>query len=107
MLELFTGSDKFGGTEKRVAGELTEPGFDCKVMQMKDGKVVANAPLTCDVALKLPTFSATAEMAGLSRVMGGYHIQADNVEGLKLGRRVAEYSWPVIKAHFDGTAGRR
>jgi hypothetical protein len=28
-----------------------------------------------EVALKLPTFGATAEMAGISRVMGGYHIQ--------------------------------
>jgi hypothetical protein len=28
-------------------------------------------------------------MAGVSRVLGGYHIQADNVEGLELGRRVA------------------
>ncbi|HEX2123167.1 MAG TPA: hypothetical protein VHL59_16160 [Thermoanaerobaculia bacterium] len=37
------------------------------------------------------------------RVMGGYHIQADE-EGLKLGRRVAEYSWPKIEAYFDGTA---
>jgi hypothetical protein len=46
-------------------------------------------------------------MAGISRVMGGYHIQTDNVEGLKLGRRVAEYDWPKIKAYFDGTAAGR
>ena len=54
--------------------------------------------------LKLPTFTATAEMAGISRVMGGYHIQADNVEGLALGRKVAQFEWPRIRAYFDGTA---
>jgi hypothetical protein len=59
--------------------------------------------LTCDVALHLPTFTATAEMAGISRVMGGYHIQADNVAGLELGRKVAQYVYPKTKAYFDGT----
>ena len=43
-------------------------------------------------------------MAGISRVMGGYHIQADNVAGLKLGRDVAQYIWPEIQKYFDGTA---
>ena len=104
-LELFTGSDRFGDVEKRQAGELTEPGFSCEIMQMRDGK--KGPALSCDVVLKLPTFSATAEMAGISRIMGGYHIQADNVEGLKLGKRVAEYVWPKTKEYFDGTAGGR
>jgi hypothetical protein len=36
--------------------------------------------------------------------MGGYHIQADNIEGLKLGRKVAEFCWARIKTYFDGTA---
>ena len=104
MLELFTGSDDFGGTEHRTAGALTEPGFLCKEIQAINGKQPADSKLTCDVALKLPTFTATAEMAGISRVMGGYHIQTDNIEGLKLGRKVAEYDWPKIQAYFQGTA---
>jgi len=57
--------------------------------------------------LDLPTFTATAEMAGISRVMGGYHIQADNVAGLELGRKVAMYVWPETQAYFNGTAGKR
>ena len=104
MLELFTGSDTFGETEKRTAGSLTEPGFACRIIQMHLGKTPAGTPLTCDVALKMPTFSSAAEMAGISRVMGGYHIQSDNVEGLALGRRVAQYTWPKTKAYFEGTA---
>jgi hypothetical protein len=88
-LELFTGSDAFGFVERRHAGALTEPDWKCE---------------HCDVELPLPTFTATAEMAGISRVMGGYHIQADNIEGLRLGRKVAEYTWPKYQAYFEGTA---
>jgi hypothetical protein len=69
-----------------------------------DGKPPRNVPGSTDVGLACPTFTATAEMAGISRVMGGYHIQADNVEGLSLGRKVAEHSWPRYQALFDGTA---
>ena len=101
-LELFTGSDYFGEVEKRKAGVLTEADVDCVAMQARDGK--AAQPVNCDVELKLPTFTATAEMAGISRVMGGYHIQADNIEGLALGRKVAQFEWPRIRAYFDGTA---
>ena len=107
MLELFTGSDRFDEVENRKAGDLTEPGFACELMQAIDGKPYHQEGLTCDVALKLPTFTATAEMAGISRVMGGYHIQTDNVEGLKLGRKVAEFVWPKTKTYFDGTADVR
>jgi hypothetical protein len=104
MLELFTGSDRFSEVENRKAGLLTEPGFDCQAMQQIDGKLPDDDKLTCDVALKLPTFTATAEMAGISRVMGGYHIQSDNIAGLELGRKVAKHIWPKIQAYFDGTA---
>ena len=54
--------------------------------------------------LELPSFSAVAEMAGISRVMGGYHPQADNIAALELGRNVANHSWPVYQSYFDGTA---
>lgn len=104
MLELYTGSDHFGATETRHAGELTEPGISCEVKQMTDGRPAVGVSGDGTVTLQLPTFSATAEMAGISRVMGGYHIQADNVAGLELGRKVAEYLWPKTKAYFEGTA---
>ncbi|MCC6814832.1 MAG: vanadium-dependent haloperoxidase [Saprospiraceae bacterium] len=85
ILELFTGSDKFGEVEIRRPGIITETPGD-------------------PVSLPLPTFTATADMAGISRVMGGYHIQADNVAGLKMGRDVAHYLWnDVFTKYFDGT----
>lgn len=104
MLELFTGNDRFGVIERRSAGALTEAGCEIDVMQGRNGTPRSVPPTSADVSLKLSTFTATAEMAGISRVMGGYHIQADNVEGLALGRKVAEYSWPKYKAYFEGTA---
>lgn len=85
ILELFTGSDKFGEVENRVAGVITETPGD-------------------PVSLPLPTFTATAEMAGISRVMGGYHIQADNVAGLKMGREIAQYLWKdIYSKYFNGS----
>ena len=81
-LKTWTGSDEFGEKVELVAGALTEPG-----------------DLGDTVVLEFPTFTKTAEMAGISRVMGGYHIQADNVAGLELGRNVAREVWKFYQAH--------
>ena len=86
MLELFTGSDRFGVKARRKCCELTE----------RD----AGGELDLD----LPTFTATADMAALSRAMGGYHIPIDNNVGLKVGRELATWSWPKYQAYFNGTA---
>ena len=75
-LRLFTGDDHFGVEVELVPGALTEPNN-----------------LDDPVIIKFPTFTETAEMAGISRVMGGYHIQADNVAGLELGRQVARHHY--------------
>ena len=108
ILKLFTGSDECGFVEPRHAGELTEQGFTCREMQQLDGRplaeIIGEEHASCDIVLPIPTFTAAAEMAGISRVMGGYHIQADNVAGLELGRDVANYVWPKIQQYFDGTA---
>lgn len=85
-LELFTGSNTFGFLERRAHCELTE-----------------KSPGTM-VDLNLNTFSATAELAALSRALGGYHIPIDNDAGLKVGREVAVWSRPKYQAFFDGTA---
>jgi hypothetical protein len=84
-LRLFTGSDEFGEEVKIVPGLLTEP-----------------ENIGDTVVLKFSTFTETANMAGLSRVLGGYHIQSDNVEGLTLGRRVAMAVWEKYRKHTGG-----
>ena len=55
------------------------------------------------VTLQFPTFTETANMAGISRVLGGYHIQSDNIEGLKLGRNVAHEAWSFYQSHIGST----
>lgn len=89
ILELFTGSDHFGALERRRCCELTE---------QHAGE---------QVALELPTFSATAEMAARSRALGGYHIPIDNDVGLAVGRELATWSWPRYEALWNGTAPLR
>lgn len=102
ILELFTGSDHYGFKEIREAGSLTEEKFPCRDRQKIEGKYPSDMKQKCMVTLDLPTFSATAQMAGISRVMGGYHIQADNIEGLNLGKKVADFSWKVYQRYFEG-----
>jgi hypothetical protein len=85
-IELWTGSDDFGFIERRAHCELTE----------KSAGVM--------MTLELKTWSGTAEMAALSRAMGGYHIPVDNNVGLKVGRELATWSFPKYQEYFDGTA---
>lgn len=82
-LKLWTGSDTFGSTAQLVAGAMTEPNN-----------------LGDTIVLEFPTFTETAEMAGISRVLGGYHIQSDNIAGLELGRNVAHEVWKFYKHHI-------
>ncbi|HEX2750839.1 MAG TPA: vanadium-dependent haloperoxidase [Verrucomicrobiales bacterium] len=85
-IALFTGSDSFGFMERRPHCELTE-----KV----SGQIIS---------IDLNTWSQTAEMAALSRALGGYHIPVDNNIGLKVGRQIADWSWPKYQEYFNGTA---
>ncbi len=105
MLELFTGSDRFGAVAFQEAGYLTgEADVSTSQMQSRAGKTATDVPASKEIRLSLPTFTATAEMAAMSRLLGGYHVRIDNEEGLILGRRIAVYSWPTYQAYFDGTA---
>jgi hypothetical protein len=87
-LKLYKGSDEFGAKVKLHAGYLTEPNN-----------------LGEWVELDFPTFTEAAEMAGQSRVLGGYHIQADNVAGLELGRNVARHAYKFYLMHLGKDTG--
>lgn len=84
-LLLFTGAEEFGDEAKILAGELTE----------LDPQFYGDT-----ITLHFPTFTEAAEMAGQSRVMGGYHIQADNVAGLQLGRDIAHKAYAFYNMHL-------
>jgi hypothetical protein len=90
ILELFTGSDRLEVVALRSPGELTET--ECTMPELR---------------LPLPTFSAAAEMAALSRMLGGYHISTDNDTGLRIGKQIADYVWPKYQAYWNGTATPR
>jgi hypothetical protein len=104
ILELFTGSDRYGAVAIQQAGYMTEPDVTTAQMQARHGRPALDVPASKEVRLSLPTFTATAEMAAISRMWGGYHIRTDNEEGLILGRRIAAYCWPKYQAYFNGTA---
>jgi hypothetical protein len=86
IIRLFKGNDRFGHSVTVVPGALTEPDHTGK-----------------PVVLSFPTFTEAAELAGISRVMGGYHIQSENTEGLKLGRSIASLIW----SKYEGLAGKK
>jgi PAP2 superfamily len=103
MLALFSGSDRYDGVALRHAGELTEPGCEPTQMQAHLGTRPTTPP-SLEVSLEMPTFWSIAEMAGTSRILGGYHLRADNEQGLLLGRKVARFCWPRLRAYINGTA---
>ena len=80
VLRLFKGNDEFGASVRLVPGIMTEPD-----------------KLGDTVTINFPTFTEAAEMAGMSRVLGGYHIQADNIAGLELGRAIARHNFEKYK----------
>ena len=82
-LKLFTGSDEFDITIPFISGSYTEPKSEWK-----------------EINLYFPTLTEAAEMAGFSRVLGGYHIQSDNIEGLILGRKVAQKGYAFYLEHL-------
>lgn len=89
LLRRFTGSDDFNVSVRLVPGLLTEP-----------------KNLGDTVTITFPTFTQAADMAGFSRVLGGYHIQSDNIEGLRLGRHVANAAWKKYFSHINGPESR-
>lgn len=84
-LKLFTGSDTFGEKVKLIPGIYTENPEN----------------FGQEITLEFPTFTETADMAGISRVLGGYHVQVDNVKGLELGRKVAKAAWEFYLEHVE------
>lgn len=104
ILELSSGSDRYGAVAIQQAGYMTERDATTAEMQARDGRPAEDVPSSKEVRLFLPTFTYTAELAAMSRMWGGYHIRTDNDEGLILGRRIAMYSWPKYQAYFSGTA---
>ena len=102
IMELFTESDILDEIAIVKVGELTEAEFTTEQMQAVDGEPAKGIQASKEIRFELPTLSATAEMAAMSRLWGGYHIRTDNDAGLALGRKIAVYSWRKYQAYFNG-----
>ena len=82
-LKMWTGSEEFGSEAKLVAGAMTEPDN-----------------LGDTITLEFPTFTETAEMAGISRVLGGYHIQVRQCGRIRIGSKCGEGGLEVLRKTY-------
>ncbi len=89
ILRRFSGSDRFGA-------EHTQPGGTCNIEPC-----LVPARTT---RLSWPTFTAAAKEAGLSRRLGGIHFLSADIEGQKIGRKVADLVWKRAITFIQGTA---
>ncbi|HKA48043.1 MAG TPA: vanadium-dependent haloperoxidase, partial [Candidatus Dormibacteraeota bacterium] len=87
ILRLFTGDERFGASVVIPAGS---------------SKVEPGATPAMDVMLKWPTFTDTADQAGISRRFGGIHFEQGDLDGRETGRQVARLCWNRAQALFEG-----
>ena len=89
ILNLFTGSDRFGASVTLPAGSSKiEPG---------------QTPKT-DITLSWATFSEAADQAGISRRYGGIHFEQGDLDARATGRLAARQAWAKAQTYFDGSA---
>lgn len=92
VLELFTGSDRFGDSVTFAPGtSAVEPGI---------------TPAT-PVTLRWDTFLAAANQAGISRRYGGIHFRAADLTGRAIGRVVGSQTWEKAEDLWEGRECQR
>ncbi len=91
VMTAFTGSEYFPGG----LATWTKP---------KDTLVVEKGP-SADVVLEAATYYDAADLAGISRLYGGIHIQADDFNGRIIGSECGKDAWALARQYFAGTAG--
>jgi hypothetical protein len=57
-----------------------------------------------DVELQWATYYDAADQAGLSRLYGGIHVQADDLNGRVMGAQCGKDAWALAQTYWDGTA---
>jgi len=58
---------------------------------------------TQPVALQYATYNDAADGAGMSRIWGGIHPNADNLAGRRVGALVGKDVWDLVKRYWDGS----
>jgi hypothetical protein len=59
---------------------------------------------TENVVLQWATFYDAADQAGVSRLSGGIHVDADDLNGRVMGANLALDAWAKAQTYYDGTA---
>jgi hypothetical protein len=88
ILELWTGSDRFGDAVTLPAGS---------------SKIEPGATPARPITLHWETFTDAANEAGISRRYGGIHFRAADLTGRLLGRVVAFQAWSKAQSYFEGS----
>ncbi|MFH0751644.1 MAG: vanadium-dependent haloperoxidase [Chloroflexota bacterium] len=91
VLTAFTGSEYFPG------GLAT--------WTIKAGSLLHEDGPTRDVTLQWATYYDAADQAGISRLYGGIHIAADDLEGRKIGSVCGKDAWALAERYFNGAPG--
>ncbi len=76
-------------------GGLTEWRIDAGDLEFEDGP---SEPVT----LQWATYADAADEAGVSRLYGGIHVPADDLEGRRIGARVGADAWRHVQQYFSG-----
>ena len=57
-----------------------------------------------DVPLQWATYYDAADQAGISRLYGGIHVEADDLRGRIMGAQCGLDAWALAQRYWDGTA---
>jgi hypothetical protein len=90
VLTAFTGSSSFPG------GMLE--------WTVKGGTLRNEYGPSRDLTLQWATYYDAADDAGLSRLLGGIHIPADDLAGRRLGSTCGKDAWQLSRRYFEGSA---
>lgn len=88
ILRRFTESDNYGRSV---------------VIEKGSSKIEKDVPSE-DITLTWPTFTDAADEAGMSRRYGGIHFKDDDLEGRKIGRRIAKLAYEKGLFYIEGNS---
>jgi hypothetical protein len=73
---------------------------------VKQGSLKFEAGPTADVTLQWATYFDAADQAGLSRLYGGIHITADDLNGRLAGSQCGKAAWMLAQRYYAGKVGQ-
>ncbi len=70
------------------------------------GSLEFEAGPSVDVPLEWATYYDASDQAGISRLYGGIHVRADDLQGRIMGAQCGIDAWALAQRYFDGTAAQ-